>query len=78
MAGAFDPKKQISSVQGNSLFLERDEETGCTGEAVISSVSRMAWMNLPGPQMASEGTTLPAHCLGPLLSRVWRVGRSGH
>lgn len=35
-------------------------------EAVITSVSRMAWMNLPGLQMASEGTSLPAH-LCPLL-----------
>ena len=78
MAGAFGPEKQISSVQGNSLFPERDEETGCMGGAVITSVSRMAWMNLPGLQVVSEGTSLLAHCLCPLLSRVWRVGRNGH
>lgn len=61
---AFGPEMQISSVQGNSLFPERDEETGCTGGAVITSVSRMAWMNLPGLQMASgEPASLPTCAL---------------
>ena len=63
MAGPFGPEKQISSVQGNSLFPERDEETGCTGGAITTSVSRVAWMNLPGLQMVSEGTSsLPTAC----------------